>query len=96
LERHPALKGKVRFSGDELLLYVNDRLLAPNTEEAFAAIKPAVQAAATSLYRSDQLVLERDAEARRRLNVRVKAAQPCTLDDLLRNLRDTRSERSPG
>jgi hypothetical protein len=94
LERHPGLEGKVRFSGDELLIYVNDRLLAPNTDKAFDAIAPAVEAAATFLYQSDQLVFERDPEPRRRLNVRVKASRSYALDELLHNVQETQTERS--
>jgi hypothetical protein len=94
LERHPGLEGKVRFSGDELLIYVNDRLLAPNTDKAFDAIAPAVEAAATFLYQSDQLVFERDPEPRRRLNVRVTASRSYALDELLHNVQETQTERS--
>jgi hypothetical protein len=94
LERHPGLKGKVGFSGDELLIHVNDRLLAPNTDKAFDAIVPAVEAAATFLYQSDQLVFERDPEPRRRLNVRVKASRSYALDELLHNVQETQTERS--
>jgi hypothetical protein len=96
LERHPGLEGKVRFSGDELLICVNDRLLAPNTDQAFDAIKPDIEAAATSLYRSGQLVIERDAEPRRRLTVRVKASRSYAVDELLHNVQSSQTETSRG
>ena len=39
LEAEPALQGRCRFRGDELLLRLNDRLHAPNTGEAYAAMQ---------------------------------------------------------
>src|SRR5205814_1119849 len=44
LEEEPALHGRVRFRTDELLFRVYDRLLAPNTDETFAEVKPELEA----------------------------------------------------
>jgi hypothetical protein len=86
LERQPALRGKLRFCGDELLISINDRLLAPNTAEAFDAIKPDIETAVTLLYGSRELVFDRDPDPRQRFNVRVKTSRSYALDELLRNL----------
>jgi hypothetical protein len=40
LAAEPELAGRLAFSGSELTVYFNDRLYAPNTDEAFTALKP--------------------------------------------------------
>ncbi len=58
--------GRLRFRPSELLFLANDRLLAPNDEATWAALKPELQALAPTA------ALERDAsDARRRLSVRL-------------------------
>jgi hypothetical protein len=43
LEREPALANRLRFRTGELLLRVNDRRLAPDTDGAFAAMQPELE-----------------------------------------------------
>jgi hypothetical protein len=50
LEKEPALAGKVRFAPGELLLRINDRLAAPNTDATFAALKAELEQLAQRLY----------------------------------------------
>ncbi|HET6282802.1 MAG TPA: hypothetical protein VFH73_17695 [Polyangia bacterium] len=50
LEREPSLTGKLRFRPGELLFRLNDRLAAANTDAAFAALKPEIEALAKLLY----------------------------------------------
>jgi hypothetical protein len=50
LEREPALGGKVRFATNELLFRVNDRLVAPNDDATFAALKPELEAFAGKIF----------------------------------------------
>ncbi|MES1205302.1 MAG: hypothetical protein ABUS79_05135 [Pseudomonadota bacterium] len=50
LESEPALAGKLRFSTGEFLFRVNDRLIASNTDEAFAAVKPELEALAATMF----------------------------------------------
>ncbi len=45
LEDDPALGGKIRFDSSELLIVANDRLNAPNNDEACAELQPIVSAA---------------------------------------------------
>ena len=45
LEAEPSLEGKLKFKTDEILIRLNDRLLAPNNPQTLAAVKPAVAAA---------------------------------------------------
>ena len=50
LERDASLEGKFRFATGELLLRVNDRLLAPSTDATLAALKPEIDAFASKLF----------------------------------------------
>jgi hypothetical protein len=40
LEQEPAFGGKLKFDRNSLEVFVNDRLLAPNTEETWHALQP--------------------------------------------------------
>ena len=88
LEEEPGLDGKLKFLGGEALVVVNDRLLAPNSEETFAAVRPEIELLARRLYGSADYALERDPDARKRFNVSLRT--PASLDTraLLRNLGD--------
>src|SRR5271170_2411418 len=50
LEAEPSLAGRLTFRTDEWLIRIQDRLLAPNTPETFAAVKPDIEALAGPLY----------------------------------------------
>lgn len=50
LESDNRVAGKLSLEGGQFLYMANDRLHAPNTEEAFAALKPDLEAAAAELY----------------------------------------------
>jgi hypothetical protein len=70
LEEEPEFKGALKFRRDEVLFLSNDRLAAPNTEEAFAALRPAL----ASAFGTSKL--SRDAsDPRRRLAVQVSGVQ---------------------
>jgi len=40
LEKDPAFEGKLKFNRNAMEVFVNDRLLAPNTEETWQAVEP--------------------------------------------------------
>jgi hypothetical protein len=88
LEQEPALRGELKFSGDEALISVNDRLMAPNTEETFERIRPEVESVAKILFGNAAITLERDRDPRKRFNIRVKASLSLSVDELLRNLQN--------
>jgi hypothetical protein len=88
LEQEPALRGKLKFLGNEALIAINDRLLAPNTEESFETIKPEIKSLARALYDDEEITLERDRDPNKRLTVRIKTARPASVDNLLSNLQD--------
>jgi hypothetical protein len=88
LEEEPLLGGKLRFSGDELWLCVNDRLLAPNSQESFDEIKNDLESLTQALYGENEITFSRDPDPRQRFNIHIKAARSMSLSTLLNNLRD--------
>jgi hypothetical protein len=74
LEAEPELAGRLQFGpAHELEIIVNDRALAPNTDEAFAALKPAVERALAATYGPVEFGFERLGGARERLRIAVHA-----------------------
>lgn len=43
LEKDPAFGGQLKFDRNSLEVFVNDRLLAPNTDETWQALKPELE-----------------------------------------------------
>jgi hypothetical protein len=91
LEQEPPLRGKLMFSGDEALISVNDRLIAPNTEETFEEIKPEVESVAKILFGDASIHMERDGDPRKRLHIRIKSSRSSSVDELLRNLQNNQA-----
>lgn len=86
LEREPALKGKLKFSGDEVWLSVNDRLAAPNDAETFQTLKPELEFAAAELFRPAKPAISHTQNARQRFSVAIRTFKPLSLDALMTNL----------
>jgi hypothetical protein len=74
LEADPGFEGKLKFRTDEISLRINDRLLAPNTPETFAAVKDDLQAVAGELFGGLPVILEHDATPARVFTVTIHAA----------------------
>ena len=87
LERESEFAGKLRFRGDELLLTVNDRLNAPNTEETAAVLEPHFRSVLGSMYTGAEVSIARDPDPGQRFNLRVKVAGDFDVDTLLENVR---------
>ena len=74
LEAEPEFVGLLQFGpARELEIIVNDRALAPNTDEAFASLKPAVERALAATYGAVEFGIERLGDARERLRIAVHA-----------------------
>ena len=86
LERDPALTGKIKFSGDEVLISVNDRLAVPNTGQSLESLKPDVEAAAARLFDRTSLALSYETDSRQRFSVAVRASRRLDLDRLIANV----------
>lgn len=91
LEEDPLLKGRIKFRGDEVEMTINDRLLAPNTEETFQALKPELAAFLNRLYAGAAYGMERKGEPRERFSVHVKTVPPFEVATLLKNLESAQS-----
>jgi hypothetical protein len=52
LEREPSLAGALRFSANEFVFRINDRLEAPNHDETFARVRPELEKLASRIFES--------------------------------------------
>lgn len=86
LEAEPALRGKLRFSTTEAVFWVNDRLTGSNTDADFRQLKAEIEQFGKRLYGGAELVIERDADPRKRLHVRMKSCAAPNIDSLWHNL----------
>ncbi|MSU70130.1 MAG: hypothetical protein EXS39_05020 [Opitutaceae bacterium] len=78
-----AFAGALKFSRTTLELIVNDRALAPNTPETYAAALPEIETALKSLLGHSEFKITRhDQEPRQRFGVTVKAGKPFSLEKL--------------
>ena len=91
IEAEPALQGKIRFSGEEILFLINDRLLAANTDDTFQGLRPDLEALAMCIYGGADFRLERDPDSRHRFSVRIAAGSRFDVASLLENLRTARA-----
>jgi hypothetical protein len=71
----------IRFNTDEVLLRINDRLLASNTQEHFARLEPAIRAALGGVY-GGGFELMQEGGPRELFSVRIKASGTARAADL--------------
>jgi hypothetical protein len=87
LEQEPALRGKLRFAGNQVEILVNDRLIAPNSGEIFEKIRPEIDFLARCLYTSTNFALSWNAkDARQRLRVAISTPLAIEIRTLVNNL----------
>jgi hypothetical protein len=87
LEREtPELQGRLRFKGEALQIFSNDRLVAPNTDETAAAFQPVLEDLLTRLYPDGNTRIAREPNPRKRFALTVEDAEPVTVDTLLDRL----------
>ncbi len=86
LEREPRLERGFEFKGDEMEFFVNDRLLAPNSETTREALLPDLEEFFGKLFRSCEYSLSYPRDGRQRFGVTVKTSGRITAGDLLANL----------
>ncbi len=75
----------LHFNNREIEVVINDRLLAPSTEETRKAAEPELKAFLDQLLGGTEYSLTYPTEGRRLFGVIVKTAQDLVLEDLLRN-----------
>ncbi|MGH8580125.1 MAG: hypothetical protein ACREVK_08400 [Gammaproteobacteria bacterium] len=83
LEQEPELQGRVRFLGNELQIFANDRLTGPNTDETLAALAPAIRKLLAELYLDAEHSLSRETDPKGRFAVSAKSPTPVTVKALL-------------
>jgi hypothetical protein len=76
LEHEPEFQGKVKFRAASPIFIANDRLSAPNTEEAFQALRSDLAAALARVYPSNFELRRISADPRARLTVQVTSLDP--------------------
>jgi hypothetical protein len=86
LEAEPSLSGKVRFNGQEIELFVNDRLLAPNRDATREAFHSDFEAFFEKLFRGGKYSLSYTSDPRRLFGVSVKSSRIFPTAELLANL----------
>ena len=80
------LEGALKVPGNRLQFFANDRLVAPNTEAAYAELEPALKAFLERLYAGAPYKLERETDPKERLSVQVRADSEVPLKTLLERL----------
>ncbi|HSV14643.1 MAG TPA: hypothetical protein VLI90_10305 [Tepidisphaeraceae bacterium] len=84
MQHEPECEGRLDFRTDEISIRFNDRLLAPNTPETLAALKPAVEAVAKKLFANSPVTVElHDPSPLVLLDLRVKTNGSTTIEQLL-------------
>lgn len=86
LAEEPVFEGALRFAGDELRFFANDRLLAPNTDETWQRLESPLRGLFDRLFADTRYRLERESDPRARFGVRVRSEEPVELATLLSRL----------
>jgi hypothetical protein len=86
LETEPRLEGKLRFNGQEIEFFVNDRLLAPNRDATRKALHSDFETFFEKLFRGSEYSLAYPNEPRRLFGVLAKSSRIFATTDLLANL----------
>jgi len=82
LEERFAADGPLKFNGREIELSINDRALAPNTGETYAAAKPELEAFLKSTLGHDAFELSHRSDPRRCFGVTIKISKPFDLKSI--------------
>jgi hypothetical protein len=83
LEEEEAFRGKLKFNAGEFDVTLNDRLLAPNTDETWRALEPVLQDFCKTLFPENVHSLEWLGELRERFRVGVRTQAPVDVESLL-------------
>jgi hypothetical protein len=91
LQEDTRLNGKLYFNGRDIEIFVNDRLLAPNSEATREALNAEFQAFSGRLFGGSEYSLSFGSDPRRLLAVSLKAARTFTVGELRENLRSVQA-----
>ena len=86
LEAEPRLDGKFRFNGQDIEIFINDRLIAPNNAETCEAFDADFHDFSRKLFRGKEYSISYGEDPRGLFTAFVKAARPFTVADLIEAL----------
>jgi hypothetical protein len=86
LQAEPELQGRLTFATNELLIRLNDRLLAPNNMQTMAAVRPAVEALMRQIYGGSAVTVESNPQPQALFELRIKSSQSPPLMEMLDRL----------
>lgn len=86
LEAEPALNGRLKFKTNEILIRLNDRLLAPNTPQTFAQIEEDLQTVGRNLFAGRAFSMKRNDSPLALFEVRLHCEQAAPIAELARNM----------
>jgi hypothetical protein len=86
LEAEPSLAGNVRFNGREMEVFINDRLLAPNTPETRAATDSEFRNFFSTLFGAVEYTISYPQDSRSLFSLHVRTSQEFEITELLANL----------
>ena len=86
LEAEPSLGGRLCFDGQQLEVFINDRLLAPNNETSRSAAEPELRSFFAELFDGNAYSLSFNSDPRRLFSVLVKTVRRFAVPELLNNL----------
>jgi hypothetical protein len=82
----PTTRGQIEFNGQDVEIFSNDRLLAPNHVETRTALEPEFRTFAKKLFGGKPYYLSFSQDPRRLLTAFLTASQPISLATLASNL----------
>ena len=83
LEEDDCFRGKLRFNAGNCEVILNDRLIAPNTDETWVALKPELITFFDRLFGANTYTMEQLGEPRERFRAGVKTRTPVAVKSLL-------------
>ncbi len=86
LEAAPLMKGRLKFNRQEIVLFINDRALAPNTEATWKEHRGEIENFFKPLLENNKFDLEHDADPRVRFGVQLTTAKPMDFEKILKYL----------
>ena len=87
LEAAEELENAIHFNGADILFMINNRHIAPNTNETAVAIQAELEPVLKQMYDGDDFNIERTSEdARERFAVRISANSSKAIAELISNL----------
>jgi len=86
LEEEPRLGKKFLFNGQDIEIFVNDRLVAPNTDSTREALDAEFQTFSRKMFRGKEYSISYGTDPRSLFTAFVKAARPFSVAELLEAL----------